>query len=437
MGVNFNNHSSDSHGEANTGLLIGPFRQLLTMNNLPEKGKIADEQLEIIQDAGIITVNGLISRIGLYSHLEDEAQQNGFGFDFLNGDYVAMPGMIDVHTHICYGGSRAGDYAMRLSGKTYLEIASMGGGIWSTVQKTRQASNETLLHALLKRLEILLSEGITTVEVKSGYGLNINDELRMLEVIQNSDSLLPIDVVPTCLAAHMKPKDFNGTNLQYLELIVDKLLPAVKSRNLSNRVDIFIEKSAFTTDEGLFYLRKAKEIGFDVTVHADQFTAGGSEVACLEGALSADHLEASGEKEISIVAQSNTVAVCLPGASLGLGMQFAPARKLLDAGASVAIASDWNPGSAPMGDLLMQAAVLGAYEHLSLAETLAAITTRAAKALNLTDRGSISKGKLADIIAFPTHDYREILYRQGKLKPAAVWKRGKRMPLPGPLQGSV
>ncbi len=437
MGVNFNNHSSDSHVEGNTGLLIGPFRQLLTMNNLPEKGKIADEQLEIIQDAGIITVNGLISRIGLYSHLEDEAQQNGFGFDFLNGDYVAMPGMIDVHTHICYGGSRAGDYAMRLSGKTYLEIASMGGGIWSTVQKTRQASNETLLHALLKRLEILLSEGITTVEVKSGYGLNINDELRMLEVIQNSDSLLPIDVVPTCLAAHMKPKDFNGTNLQYLELIVDKLLPAVKSRNLSNRVDIFIEKSAFTTDEGLFYLRKAKEIGFDVTVHADQFTAGGSEVACLEGALSADHLEASGEKEISIVAQSNTVAVCLPGASLGLGMQFAPARKLLDAGASVAIASDWNPGSAPMGDLLMQAAVLGAYEHLSLAETLAAITTRAAKALNLTDRGSISKGKLADIIAFPTHDYREILYRQGKLKPAAVWKRGKRMPLPGPLQGSV
>lgn len=424
MGVNFKNQSSDSHVEGNTGLLIGPFRQLLTMGSLPEKGKIADEQLEIIQDAGIITVNGVISKIGLYSHLEEEAQQNGFGFDFLNGDYVAMPGMIDVHTHICYGGSRAGDYAMRLSGKTYLEIASMGGGIWSTVQKTRQASNETLLHALLKRLEILLSEGVTTVEVKSGYGLNINDELRMLEVIQNSDSLLPIDVVPTCLAAHMKPKDFNGTNLQYLELLVDKLLPAVKSRNLSNRVDIFIEKSAFTTDEGLFYLRKAKAIGFDVTVHADQFTAGGSEVACMEGALSADHLEASGEKEIGMLAQSNTAAVCLPGASLGLGMKFAPARKLLDAGASVAIASDWNPGSAPMGDLLMQAAVLGAFEHLSLAETLAAITTRAAKALNLTDRGSIGKGKLADIIAFPTHDYREILYRQGKLKPASVWKRG-------------
>jgi imidazolonepropionase len=419
-----NNQSSDLPPYGKGGILIGPFRQLLTMNNLPEKGKIADEQLEIIQDAGIIVENGVISNIGLYSHLEDEAQQRGLDFDFLNGDYVAMPGMIDVHTHICYGGSRAGDYAMRLSGKSYLEIASMGGGIWSTVLKTRQASNETLLHALLKRLEILLSEGVTTVEVKSGYGLNVNDELRMLEVIQNSDALLPIDVVPTCLAAHMKPKDFNGTNLQYLELLVDKLLPAVKSRSLSNRVDIFIEKSAFTTDEGLYYVRKAKEMGLEVTIHADQFTAGGSEIACMEGALSADHLEASGEKEISMLAQSNTVAVCLPGASLGLGMQFAPARKLLDAGASVAIASDWNPGSAPMGDLLMQAAVLGAYEHLSLAETLAAITTRAAKALNLTDRGSIRKGKLADIIAFLTHDYREILYRQGKLKPEYVWKKG-------------
>lgn len=419
-----NNQSSDLPPEGKGGLLIGPFRQLLTMNNLPEKGKIADEQLEIIQDAGIITIDGVISRIGLYSHLEEEAQQNGFGFDFLNGDYVAMPGMIDIHTHICYGGSRAGDYAMRLSGKTYLEIASMGGGIWSTVLKTRQASNETLLHALLKRLEILLSEGVTTVEVKSGYGLNVNDELRMLEVIQNSDALLPIDVVSTCLAAHMKPKDFGGTNMQYLELLVDKLLPAVKSRNLSNRMDIFIEKSTFSTDEGLFYLRKAKEMGFNVTVHADQFTNGGSGIACMTGAVSADHLEASGEKEIDMLAQSNTVAVCLPGASMGLGMQFAPARKLLDAGAAVAIASDWNPGSAPMGDLLMQASILGAYEHLSLAETLAAITCRAARALNQSDRGIISEGKLADIIAFSTDDYREILYRQGKLKPESVWKKG-------------
>jgi len=407
--------------------LIGPFKQLLTMDGLPHKGSLHDEQLEIIQDAGILVEDGMILKTGFFPFLEDEAQQYGYDYDFIQGDYIAMPGMIDAHTHICYAGNRAVDYSMRLAGKSYLEIAAMGGGIWSTVQKTRNASNDLLLHLMLKRLEVLQSEGITSVEVKSGYGLNIHDELRMLEVISNADSLLPIDVIPTCLAAHMKPKDFTGTNLQYLEMLLEKLLPMVKSRELCKRVDVFVEKSAFTMDESLFYVKNAKSMGFEITVHADQFTVGGSEVACNAGALSADHLEASLENEISMLAQSNTVAVCLPGASMGLGLPFAPVRKLLDAGASVAIASDWNPGSAPMGDLLLQASVLGAYEHLSLAETLAGITFRAAKALNLNDRGIVKKGCIADMIAFPTSDYREVIYRQGKLKPDHVWKKGQKI----------
>lgn len=407
--------------------LIGPFKQLLTMSGLPDKGKLADEQLEIIENAGILVDNGIIKEVGHYSFLEEIAQQNGYDFDFIQGKSVAIPGMIDVHTHICYAGTRAMDYAMRLAGKSYLEIAGMGGGIWSTVRHTRDASNEVLLHLLLKRLEILQSEGVTTVEVKSGYGLNVHDELRMLDIIGQADSLLPIEVVSTCLAAHMKPRDFEGSNLQYLELLTEKLLPQLKSKGLSRRVDIFVEKSAFTPDESLFYIRKAKAMGFEVTVHADQFTAGGSAIAVAEGACSADHLEASTDNEIEMLANSNTVAVCLPGASMGLGMAFAPARKLLDAGASVAIASDWNPGSAPMGDLLMQASVLGAYEHLSVAETIAAITSRAAKALNFSDRGVLKSGNLADIIAFPVEDYKEILYRQGKLKPDHVWKRGDKV----------
>ena len=166
-------------------------------------------------------------------------------------------------------------------------------------------------------------------------------------------------------------------------------------------------------------------MGFDLVVHADQFTTGGSRIAVETGALSADHLEASTDIEIKQLAASDTVAVVLPGASLGLGIGFAPARKLLDAGASMAIASDWNPGSAPMGDLLTQAAILGAFEKLSTAETFAALTFRAAKALNLNDRGTIEPGKLADMQAFPCADYREILYHQGKLKPAKVWKRGE------------
>jgi imidazolonepropionase len=215
----------------------------------------------------------------------------------------------------------------------------------------------------------------------------------------------------------MVPKDFGGTQSEYLQFVLDELLPVVKRERLANRVDIFIEESAFNIDNAFTYLTKAKQMGFDVTVHADQFTTGGSAVAIKVGAVSADHLEASKEAEIKMLADFETVAVVLPGASLGLGMPYAPARKLLDAGACLAIASDWNPGSAPMGDLLMQAAVMGAAEKLTTAEVFAALTSHAAKALNLIDRGTLKVGMRADMQAYPCSDYREILYNQGKLRP--------------------
>ena len=194
---------------------------------------------------------------------------------------------------------------------------------------------------------------------------------------------------------------------------------------MSNRIDIFVEESAFSVEEGDFFLQKAKEMGFSVLVHADQFHPGGSQLAVKHGAVSADHLEASTDKEIALLANSDTIAMALPGASIGLGVEFTPCRKLLDAGAALAIASDWNPGSAPMGDLLTQAAILGAYEKLSFAETIAGVTFRAAAALALSDRGTLETGKLADLIAFPTNDYREILYHQGKMRPAKIWKKGE------------
>jgi len=199
----------------------------------------------------------------------------------------------------------------------------------------------------------------------------------------------------------------------------------LQAEKLCHRIDAFVEKSAFTPQEITPYLEKAKQLGFDLTIHADQFSCGGSQVAVALGARSADHLEASGEVEIQALAQSSTVAVALPGASIGLGMAFTPARKLLDQGAILAIASDWNPGSAPMGDLLAQASILATFEKLSTAEVLAGITFRAADALGLTDRGKLTTGQLADFILFPTADYREILYQQGKMKPVGVWKKGE------------
>jgi imidazolonepropionase len=219
----------------------------------------------------------------------------------------------------------------------------------------------------------------------------------------------------------MVPKDFKGSQQEYLDHVVNELLPLIKKENLTNRIDIFIEESAFSADNAMVYINKAKRMGFDITVHADQFTPGGSVAAVVAGAVSADHLEASGEGEIRLLANSNTVAVTLPGASLGLGMPYAPARKLLNAGACFAIASDWNPGSAPMGDLLMQAAVMSAAEKLSGAEVFAGLTYRAATALKINNRGILAQGMLADMQAYPCTDYREILYYQGKMKPSKVW----------------
>lgn len=407
-----------------TYTLIGPFSQILPMTNLPEAGAIQDEQLQVVERAGVLVLDGEILKIGNYDQLHREALENKYKLELIEQPMVLMPGLIDAHTHICFAGSRANDYALRVAGKSYLEIARNGGGILDSVRKTREATLVELVDMLKKRCDRHLREGITTCEVKSGYGLTVEEELKMLEAIKLVNKHHIMDLIPTCLAAHMLPPEHSNARL-YLQEMLTELLPQIQEQGLANRVDIFVEETAFKEEESLEYLHAAKEMGFDITVHADQFSTSGSRVAAEAGAVSADHLEASGDEEIELLREAGVVATVLPGASLGLGMHYAPARKMLDGGLCLAIATDWNPGSAPMGDLLLQAAILGAAEKLTTAETLAAITTRAARALNLNDRGELAKGKLADMIAFPTDNFKEILYFQGKLKPAKVWKRGK------------
>lgn len=405
--------------------LIGPFSQLITLAGIPLKGAVKDEQLEILENAGILTENGIILKTGLFSDLKNEFPQAEI--EETEGNNVLLPGFVDSHTHICFGGNRSKDFAMRLNGKTYLEIAESGGGIWSTVTNTRKEPEENLFQSTFEKAEKLLRNGITTIEIKSGYGLSVEDELKMLRAINRVKTESRADIVPTFLGAHMKPRDFEGSNTEYLKLLVSEVFPVLKNEKLSNRIDIFTEKSAFSVEESRIYLQKAKEQGFEITIHADQFTSGGSHLAVEFGALSADHLEFSGENEIKALSKSNVVATALPGASIGLGMQYTPARKLLDAGACLSIASDWNPGSAPMGDLLTQASVLATFEKLSMAEVLSGITFRAAKALNFTDRGTLEAGKKADFVSFPTNDFRDIIYYQGQLKPNGVWENETRI----------
>lgn len=403
--------------------LIGPFSQLLSMAGMPLKGALSDEKLTVIEDAGILVLDGKINAIEKF----DDLKSANIEIEHIQSKTVCIPGFIDAHTHICFAGSRANDYALRNSGKSYLEIAKTGGGIWDTVTKTRKATQKELVTGIIERAERHLKSGITTIEVKSGYGLTVAEELKMLNAIKEANTKTQSDLISTCLAAHMKPKDWEGTASDYLLEISSKLFPILKSKNLTNRIDAFIEESAFSPLDIAPYFQKARAMGFSITVHADQFSVGGSETAIHYNAVSADHLEASSENEIVLLAKSNTISVALPGASIGLGCDFTPARKLLDAGGALAIASDHNPGSAPMGDLLTQAAILGTFEKLSNAEVLAGITYRAAAALELKDRGTLEEGKIADFITFPAADYKEITYHQGQLKPNAVWKNGTKI----------
>ncbi|UMQ44146.1 imidazolonepropionase [Chryseobacterium sp. Y16C] len=405
--------------------LIGPFKQVITLANLPLRGKLSDEQLEIITDGGILVNNDKIRQLGNFETLKSENQN--IEIETVEGEQIVLPAFVDSHTHICFGGNRANDFAMRNAGKTYLEIAESGGGIWSSVQHTRNASEEELLITLLERIDFLVSLGITTIEVKSGYGLDVENELKMLRIIKKAQEKTKATLVPTCLSAHLKPRDFEGSNKEYLQYILTEILPKVKEENLAKRVDIFIEKSAFQPEESKEFLLKTKDLGFQITVHADQFTPGSSRIAVEVGAKSADHLEATIDEDIEFLAQSETVATALPGASLGLGEKFTPARKLLDAGAILAIASDWNPGSAPMGNLITQASILATFEKLTTAEVLAGITFRSAFALGLEDRGKLAEGLKANFVTFKTNNFQNILYNQGSLKVESVYIDGQKV----------
>lgn len=407
---------------------IGPISQLICMDELPLKGALSDELLNPKSQYGILIQDGFIVKIAPFDQIKTLAIEMDAKQIVIPKDSVVIPGMIDAHTHICWAGSRERDYALRNAGVSYLEIAAQGGGIWDTVTQTRVASLQTLVELTRQRANQLLQQGITTIEVKSGYGLSVEEELKILRAIDSANTQTQADLIATCLAAHIFPKDYDGSPSDYLDEIAQKLLPVLKEEDLCHRVDAFLEQEAFNASTLKPYIEKAKELGFDSCIHADQFSVEGSSFAVEMESLSADHLEASGDLEIDLLAKSDTVAVALPGASIGLGVQFTPARKLLDAGACLAIATDWNPGSAPMGHLLTQASILGSYEKLSNAELLAGITFRAAFALNLKDRGILRAGLKADMIVFPTDDYRRIFYTQGRLNPSHIIKSGTLIP---------
>ena len=390
---------------------LGPIDEILPLCDLPNTGHIEDQKIKILKNGYIHVKNGKIESFKKKSIPTIPPPKK----------CVALPAFIDAHTHICYAGSRARDFADRLNRIEYQEILARGGGIHDTVAHTQLASQDELTKNILKHCKALLSWGVLTCEVKSGYGLSVEHELKMLRSIKEANHQTPVELIPTCLAAHVPPK--NTLPEVYLKDIIKDLFPLLIKEKLSQRIDIFIEENAFPVELARTYLKKAKEIGFILTIHADQFSRGGVALACEVGAISAEHLEASNDKDLIKMKKSNVTPVVLPGASIGLGMPYAPAGKILDHNLPLVLASDWNPGSAPMGDLLTQTSLIAASEKLSTAEAFTAITSRPAKLLNL-NKGILKPGYDADFLLFPCNDYREILYSQGRLKPIAVYSKG-------------
>jgi imidazolonepropionase len=341
---------------------------------------------------------------------------------------VVLPGLVDSHTHAVFGGTRAHEFERRLAGATYQEIAAGGGGILWSVRDLRRRGDEELLALTAARLAESVRWGVTTVEVKSGYGLTVEDELRMLRIARRLDGAPGLPrVVPTFLGAHAIPPEFAGDRAGYVRRVVDEMLPAVAEENLARFCDVFCDEGAFTPAETETILARAADLGLGLKLHADEFSGlGGARLAARLGAASADHLVAIDEAGIEALAGGTTVATLLPGTSFFLRLgRFAPARRLVDAGATVALATDFNPGSSMTQNLLLMAAFGCCLMGLRIDEALRAVTRGGARAVAREDLGTLTPGAAGDLAVFAVSDYRDLVYHYGVSHLSAVVRGGR------------
>lgn len=340
-----------------------------------------------------------------------------------------VPGFVDAHTHLVHGGSRENELAMKLSGKSYMEIHEAGGGILSTVRSTRALSEKELTEKALRSLRVMLQHGTTTVEAKSGYGLDLETELKCLKVAKKLNELQPIQIISTYMGAHATPPEFGDTD-EYLDFVIERVLPEIKAQGIAEFVDAFCEKGIFSVEQTRRVLSEAKKLGFKLKVHADEIESfGGAELAAELGAISAEHLMAISEQGIEALAKSGTVAVVLPATSFFLmAPQYAPAKKMIESGVCVAIATDYNPGSSPTENI--QQAMWNACFKMKLSpeQIFRGVTINAAKAI-CRERivGSLEKGKQADLLVLNAPSLEYALYHFGVNSVRQVWKQGKKV----------
>lgn len=402
-------------------LLIMGISQLATGEGAGPKRGREMRALKIIENAAMAVSSGRIAWTGKEKDWTGDATAKCD----VRGCAV-VPGLIDPHTHAVWAGDRLDDFEAKTSGRTYESILAEGGGIWSSIRATAMATRDELIALAKPRLKSLIASGATTIEIKSGYGFTPGAELRMLEAIQCLAASLSARIMPTLLI-HVPPRE-RSQRTEYLKQVCEELIPEVARRELATAIDVFVESEAWGVAEAERIFRAAKQSGLAVKLHSDQFhSIGGVELGIRSGALSIDHLEAAGPEQIAQLAGSSTIATIVPGVSLHLGIPAAPGRKLIDAGASVAVGTDLNPGSSPLFSMSSALAFAVRLNGLTAQEGLVAGTINAACALGLRDRGRVEPGCAADFLVLDSSDWRDLVYRLGGNPVREVWIGGRRI----------
>ena len=384
--------------------------QLVTLSG-PPRPRVGRElsELAIVPNAALLIEDDHIAAVGSYADLKPQIPSHAAILDAQNR--CITPGFIDAHTHLVFSGNRAAEYEQRIAGATYQEIAASGGGILSTVRQTRAASEDDLLAFARKHRNWMLRTGTTTIEAKSGYGLDLDTELRILRVILRLHEEGPTRILPTLLAAHTVPPEFAQNRASYIRLVIDEIIPAAASQNLTRYCDVFCDDHAFTVEESRVILEAAKRHGLGLRIHAEQFRPNaGAALAAELGAATADHLETVTEDTLKQLRASGTQPVLLPGSVFALSRtQYPPARTMVDLGLAIVLATDFNPGSSPVASMPFILSLACLQMRLSPAEALTAATINAAYSLSLgAEIGSLEPGKQADLLIHEFHDYREL-----------------------------
>ncbi len=411
-------------------LIIQNAGQILTLKSSqkgPRTGELM-EDLGIIQDGTVAISEGKIVAVGKKKEILDQITMDEKTKIVDARDKVVLPGFVDCHTHPVFAETREEEFEMRIKGKSYQEIAASGGGIKSSVKALRSKSKKELVQLALPRLDRMLSFGTTTIEAKSGYGLSLDHEIKMLEVIQELNRIHPIDLVPTFLGAHEVPEEYENRRSEYIKLIIEKMIPEVAKRKLAGFCDIFCEKGVFDIGESRQILTAARNYGFKLRLHADQLSSlGGSKLAAELRAISADHLEFIDDEGIRMMKRAGVIGVLLPGACFGLGLkEYPPARKMIDQGVPVALGTDFNPGSSMTESMPMILSLACLMMRMTPAEAIVASTINSAYAVDKANEvGTIEVGKRADLVIWNVQSYKEIPYHFGVNLVGQVIKDGK------------